>query len=123
MSDIVDLDVIRPKPKYIKLGEKKIDVSFIPCGITFDIDQLMQELATITISEVQKGKEEARKAFNLTVDMCVLFCSIKYPELDRKWFMNNVDAVQIQKFADTIKTTLQESYKIVEEYGETEGKN
>ena len=117
MNDIVDLDVIRPKAKLIKLGGKEIDVSFIPCGITFDIDQLMQELAKFQIDDVKEGKDIARRAFEITVELCVLFCSVKYPELNKKWFMDNADAVQIQRFAETIKDTLAKSYAAVEEYG------
>ena len=123
MSDTVDLDVIRPKPKFIKLGEKKIDVSFIPCGITFDIDQLMQKLSGLDIEEIQKGGAEAKKAFEMSVELCVIFCQHKYSEMDNEWFLNNVDAMQVQQFAEVIKDTLAKSYDAVSKYGEASPKN
>ena len=35
---IVDLDILKPPKKIIKLGGVQIDVSFVPCGITWEID-------------------------------------------------------------------------------------
>jgi hypothetical protein len=72
---------------------------------------------------VKQGKDATRKAFELTLDLCALFCSVKHPELNKEWFKNNSDPTQIQLFADTIKDTLQRSYNIVEKYGEADGKN
>ena len=89
---IEDLDVLRLEPKFIKLAGKDVDVSFIPCGITFEIDAIMQKLAVISESDLLKGGEETRRALGLSIDLCATFCSIKYPEMDRDWFSQNVDA-------------------------------
>lgn len=123
MSDIVDLDVLRPKAKYVKLGGTKIDVSFVPVGITFDIDRLMNQLAAIDMKDVEKGGEASQKAFDIAVDICVAFCSHNHPELNREWFVSNVDATQVKTFADTIQDTLKKTYSAVADYGEGEGKN
>ena len=41
MSNVIDLDILRPEQKLVKLGGHEIDLSFIPCGITFEIDQIV----------------------------------------------------------------------------------
>ena len=111
---VEDLDVLRPEKRIIRLGGKDIDVSFIPCGITFEIDRIMQELRTINQSKILENGEDTRRAFELSVEMCVAFCSHKYPELDYDWFMENVDANQIKVFSSTIQDALIRAYSGVQ---------
>ena len=62
--EILDLDLLRPDPKVIKLGGKEIDVSFIPCGITFDVDRITREISELGIEAIKKGGEHERKAWD-----------------------------------------------------------
>jgi len=117
MSKVLDLDILRPAPSLVKLGGKTHDVSFIPCGITFDIDQIVRELSTIKEADVGEKDDETKKAFDLTVRLCVAFVQYKYPEMDKDWFLSNVSPNQIQAFAEAIKTALIKSYEGLEEYG------
>jgi hypothetical protein len=117
MSKVLDLDILRPAPAMVKLGGKTHDVSYIPCGITFDIDQIVRELSTIKESEVGVSDEETKKAFDLTIRLCVAFVQYKYPEMDDKWFLDNVSPNQVRAFADAIKTALIKSYEGLDEYG------
>ena len=41
---VLDLDVLRPESNYVKIGGINVDVSFVPSAITWDIDQIIQEL-------------------------------------------------------------------------------
>ena len=118
--EVIDLDILRPEPKIIKLGGHEIDVSFVPCALTFEVDRLSRELVGLDLKEVQKGGKEAEKAFGLSIDMCAVFCSAKYPDMTREWFMQNTDPVQINRLADTIKETLQRSYAGAEAYGKNQ---
>lgn len=110
-SAVLDLDVLRPPRRVVKLGGKEIDVSFIPVGITFDIDEINQEIAKLDIEKLQAGGEEVRKAFDLSVKLCVAFCQWKYPELDEVWFRQNVDAQQMRRLAEEIRDALTRAYK------------
>lgn len=107
---IEDLDVLRPEARIVRIGGKDIDVSYVPCGITFEIDSITQELSKIDIEEVRKNGPDARKAFDLAIDLCAAFCSHRHPEMDRAWFLDNVDALQVQAFAAAIKEALMLSY-------------
>ena len=109
---VIDLDILRPEAKMIHIGGKDIDVSFIPCGITFDVDTIIRELQNIDQNKLLENGEETRRAFDLSIDLCVAFCSYKYPELNREWFMNNVDAKQIREFSSAIKDALVRAYDI-----------
>jgi len=127
--EVVDLDVLRLAPKLIRLGNKEIDVSFIPCGITFEIDKIIAELNKYTLDELQGNVEKEllleldertsiqkerslkiKSAFDLSIELCAMFCSHKYPEMDVEWFKNNTDAIQIQAFASAIRAALTHSY-------------
>ena len=108
--EIIDLDVLRPAKKVVKIGGHEIDVSFIPCGITFDIDAIMQDIMRLDHAAVQAGGEEAKKAFNLSVKLCVAFCSWKHPVLHDKWFRDNVSPQQLGAMSSAIQDALMQAY-------------
>lgn len=110
MMKVEDLDVLRPEARMIRIGGKDIDVSFIPCGITFEVDSIVRELQTIGMDKLMQNGEDTRKAFELSVRMCSVFCSRKNPEMDEAWFMENADANQIRVFSGAIKDALVKAY-------------
>jgi len=115
-DNVLDLDVLNPKPRIVKIGGMEIDVSFVPVGITFDVDEIVQEMATFSVEELEKTGDQARRALELSVRLCSLFCSVKYPALDEAWFQGNASPGQIMSFSEVIKDTLTSSYQGVEEY-------
>ena len=110
MAKVIDLDVLKPESRFIKLCEKQIDVSFIPCAITFEVDQIMSELGTISQESILKNGDDTKRAFDLSVKLCSVFCEHKYPELDEEWFKNNCDATQIKVFVECIQEALNKAY-------------
>ena len=114
--DILDLDVLRPTPKLVKLAGHEIDVSFVPCGITFELNDLMTQATGLDMKEVEKGGAQAKEGFDLALQMCALFCSIEHPELDTQWFRAHTSPVQICALAEVIKDTLMSSLEGVEGY-------
>lgn len=117
MTEVTDLDILRPTKAIVKIGGKEIDVSFVPCGITFDLDKITEELRGIPEKKIKEGGAECKKAFTLAIKMCSLFCAHSYPDMDENWFLHNVDAMQVNAFANVIKDALMSSYKGVAEYG------
>lgn len=132
---VQDLDILRPESKFITIGGKKIDVSFVPCGITFDIDMIMDELTQLdtektlgskdeikkangNIEAIKKIKEESlneiKKGLDLSIKLCSTFCAYKYPELDEQWFRENIDANQIKAFTSAISEALRNAYLGIE---------
>ena len=116
---IEDLDVLRPEKRIIKLGGKDIDVSFIPCGINFDVDAIVRELGTMTKDIIKDNGDGTKRAFDLSIKLCSLFVENKYPEMDEEWFRSNVDGVQIKHFVEAIQDALKKAYLGIE----TEAKN
>lgn len=117
MASVIDLDILRPQQRVIHLGGKDFDVSFIPCGITFEIDDIVQELAKIPQKKIAAGGAECKKAFDLAVKLCSVFVKHNNPDMDEVWFRKNVDVIQINLFAQEIQSALQDSYKGVSDYG------
>jgi hypothetical protein len=116
---VENLDVLRPEPRFVQLNGNQIDVSFIPCGITFEIDQIVQELIKIKADDLENKPESMKRAFELAIELCAAFCSRKYPEMDKQWFLDNVDPAQLKSFSESIQEALFKSYTGIE----TSGKN
>ena len=114
--EVLDLDLLRPEPKVIKLGGKEIDVSFIPCGITFDVDRITREISELGIEAIKKGGEATQKAFTLSMELCAIFCQTKHPEMDEQWFQNNTNPQQVNALVTAIKETLFKGYEQVQGY-------
>jgi hypothetical protein len=119
MAKVLDLDVLRPQSKIIKLAGNEIDVSFIPCAITWDIDKIIVELASIGQEKLLANGPETKRAFELSVQLCVVFCEHSFPEMDYEWFMKNTDANIIKEFSESIKDALTRAYSGIR----TDGKN
>jgi hypothetical protein len=116
MSKVNDLDILRPEPKILKINGKEIDVSFIPCGITFDIDDVIQEMSKINVHKLLKDRKEAKRAFDLGVKLCSIFCSHRYKEMDEQWFRDNATSQQIDAFALEIQSALMKTYEDVNKH-------
>ena len=110
MMQVEDLDILRPTARILRLGGKDIDVSFIPCGITFEVDKLVRDLQTINAEKIQENGDDTKHALNISIDLCVAFCSHKYPEMDRAWFASNVDVQQVKQFVEAIQEALIRAY-------------
>lgn len=110
MSNVIDLDILRPETRLVKIGGKEVDVSFIPCGITFDLDAIVQQLVKLDGKKVQSDPKEMRRAFDLGIKLCSVFCQHKYPDMDEKWFLDNATSMQINAFTNAIQKALMESY-------------
>ena len=115
-DNVLDLDVLNPKPRIVKIGGMEIDVSFMPVGITFDVDEIVQEMGTFTVEELEQTGDQARRALELSVKLCSLFCSVKFPTMNEAWFQANASTGQIMAFSEVVKDTLTSSYQGVEEY-------
>ena len=116
-DNIMDLDVLRPKDDFIQLNGKRIDVSFVPCAITFDLDEKVNALSKFDTAELNEGKASTKAAFQVQIELCSVFCSHKYPEMTPEWFSENTDAGQVLALAMKIRDALDRSYHGVETYG------
>jgi hypothetical protein len=111
MSNVIDLDILRPSKQLVKIGGREIDISFIPCGITFDLDRIVRELVNLDTEKLKTDEKEMRHAFDLGIQLCAVFCSHKYPEMNEEWFLANANADQINAFTQAIQKALMESYE------------
>ena len=110
--DVLDLDILRPKKRIVKIGGKEIDAGFIPLAITWDVDKLVQELSSF---DEEKLRTESRRALELSCEFCSVFCH-EHPDMTPDWFMENTSALQINAFVSVIKDTLTEAYNGIEAY-------
>lgn len=117
MEEIIDLDILRPKIKKVKLAGKILDISYIPCGVTFEIDGIIREMGTLDVSKLDRDTKETKRGFDLTLKLCSTYASIQYPEMTEEWFRKNCSAEQLNVLVTSIRNALTESYKGVEQYG------
>jgi hypothetical protein len=111
---VLDLDTLRPESNYVKIGGINVDVSFVPSAITWDIDQIVQELFKFSKDELLTDKEKTRQAMDLSIKLCSVFCEHKYPELNEAFFNNEVDANIIKLFVESITGALFKAYRGIE---------
>jgi len=112
MAKVLDLDVLRPEKNTVKLGGKDIDVSFLPLGLTFDIDDIVSECAKLDQEKLSASDTaEVKKAFALSVKLCVVFCEHQHPDMDQSWFDKNTTAAQIKGLGDRIRDALTRAYE------------
>jgi len=117
MDDIIDLDVLRPKQRVIKIGGKTIDVSYVPCAITFEVDIAVGKISAYDVEKLKENGEETKNAFKDILQLCVLYCKHKYPEMNEQWFLDNTTASQVEIFAHEIQEALKVSYNGIGTYG------
>jgi hypothetical protein len=120
MSDILDLDVLRPPEKLIKIGGKTVNVGFIPTGITWDIESIQQKAAKLDQKKLAAGGEETKKGLDLTIELCSAFCKVKHPDMTPDWFRDNTDVKQIRLLADEINKTLAKALEDIGQYSKNE---
>ena len=111
MAEVRDLDVLRPEQHPVKLNGVEIDVSFIPTGLTFDIDKVVLEMAQLDQKKIGKDDAETKKAFNLGVKLCAVFCSWKHPDMTEEWFNENTTARQVRDLGEEIREALSRAYE------------
>jgi hypothetical protein len=115
-ENVLDLDILKPDPRIVKLRGVEIDISFIPVGITFEVDEIVKQMVGLDQEALTEGRGDVKGAIDMAIRLCSMFCTVKNPELSEEWFREYVTAGQLMSLAEAIKDTLQESYKGVEEY-------
>lgn len=117
---IHDLDILRPKPEYIRLGGKNIDISFIPSGVAMDIMTLQSELKELTdspekIERVRAGGDEARRSFEIAAELCAAITASQYEEMTKDWLLKHTDVIQIRALMDHVTKAVFKSLESAEE--------
>lgn len=116
MSEILDLDVLMPPKRMVKLNGKQINIGWIPAGAVWKIDQIKTQAAKLNLKKVEDGGAETEKAVELAFEMCAAFCEPQYPDMDIKWFKANVPVETVQKLAEEINKTLGVEMEKIKEY-------
>jgi len=115
-----DLDILRPKPEYVRLGGKDIDISFIPSGVAMDIMALQSELKELTdspekLDRVRSGGDEAKRSFEIAAELCAAITASQYPEMDKAWLLKHTDVIQVRALMDHITKAVFKSLESAEE--------
>lgn len=124
MASVKNLDLLKPEAHSVELMGKVIDLSFMPCGIVFDINDVVKELTEISQgkeTELLKGGDIARKSFELTVKLCALVTEPQCPELTSEYLQKHLSIRQMEALAGEITNLLSRELEAVG--GDAEGKN
>ena len=115
-SIIADLDTLRPKSEYVKLGGNDIDISFVPSGVAIDLLGLKKELDDLAV-EKDKNPVSEKKAFELVADMCAMITEAQYPDMTKKWLMKNTTINQLYALMMHVYRGVNESLGVDDEEG------
>lgn len=112
MANVVDLDVLRPEVDVVRLGGNDIDCTIMPLALTFDINEIITKSAALDTKKLSDNDvKEGKKAFELTIEMCSVFCEHQYPEMDQEYFANKVTMAEINILGEHIRSALVRSYE------------
>lgn len=114
--EVLNLDVLRPDPKTVKIDGENVDVSFIPVGITFEVEDYFRKIQSLKLADIQNHPDDARRLYELTCELCGAFCAVQVPRLDAKWFAANLSADQVRAFVDVLRDALISSLKGVQRH-------
>jgi len=117
---IHDLDILRPKPEYVILGGKQIDISFIPSGIALDIMGLQAELQDLTdtpdkLKKVKSGGDAAKRSFEIAAELCAAITRSQHEEMDQDWLMKHTDVLQIKALMEHVSRAVFKSLESAED--------
>lgn len=117
---IHDLDVLRPKPEFVRLGGMDVDVSFIPSGVAMDAMAMQQELVQLTgtpgkLKKIEEGGSEARRSFELAAELCSAITKAQHPEMDKDWLLVHTDVRQLRALMEHITKAVFHSLEGVED--------
>jgi len=104
-AKIHDLDVLRPPKEFVRLGGNDIDISFIPSGVAIDVMSMQDELAAI------EGETEAvsKARFELVAELCAKITENQFPEMTKKWLLQNTDVLQLKRLIELISEGITKS--------------
>ena len=111
MARVVDLDVLRPEQVIVKLGGHDIDVTIMPLALTFDVGDIFTKTAALDQKKLGANEpKEVQKAFDLQIDLCVLFCEHQYPDMNREYFYTTVTVTEVNALVAEIQAALTRAY-------------
>lgn len=91
-ENIIDLDVINPEPKYVKIKGKKIDVSFVPFGCLLDIIEKIDKY------DINSGETPpTRIMLEAFSDVINKLLKAGDESITDEWISQNLDGAQILK--------------------------
>jgi len=117
---IHDLDILRPKPEYVRLGGKEIDISFIPSGIALEIMGLQAELQEIAgtpdkLAAIKAGGDAATRSFEIAAELCAAITKSQHEEMDKDWLLRHTDVQQIKALMDHVTKAVFRSLETAED--------
>lgn len=117
---IHDLDVLRPRPEYVRLGGKDIDISFVPSGVALDIMGLQTELQELTdtpekLAAVKAGGGAAKRSFEIAAELCAAITSAQHEDMTKEWLLRNTDVLQIKALMEHVTRAVFKSLENAED--------
>lgn len=110
--DVLDLDALVPEKQIVKLGGFEVDVTIVPLGITFKINDVIRKFGSVDQAAINANDEGAvNSGIDLSIDLCVAFCERQHPEMTREWFLDNCDIGRVNALAMKIREALERSYE------------
>ena len=107
---VLNLDLLRPEGRIVMIAGKEVDLSFIPCGIVFDVNDAVMQLDEIVreVGQVKMlaGGKEAGRAFDVMIKLCAIVTECQHPELTEEFLRRNLSVKQLELLAEEIKDLL-----------------
>jgi hypothetical protein len=122
--ELIDLDVIKPKPRQVKIQGKIIDISLIPFDVTLEMAEhfdtfvkLGKSLKGVSMNKLKAGEidtdingKSIKDALSLLHRCTVRILTNADPEITEEWVQKNVSSEQMMLLIQKMLEPLMEQW-------------
>lgn len=117
-SIVYDFDVVKPKSCNVKIDGFTYDLSYIPVGITFDIEAIIKGMRELDAPKLVGGDNvEIKKGLNLSIKLVFVLLNYWNPEITETYITNKFTPGMIETLVHIIKQSLTTSMEGIKLYG------
>jgi predicted trehalose synthase len=95
MGYVLDLDVIKPEERKLKLGGKEFDITIIPMNLAVEFLEMREEIIGMVTENSMN-----RVTYEKVMDLFSRILQISHSDIDKTWLMNKMSMQRLKPFLD-----------------------
>jgi len=117
-SIVYDFDIVKPKSCNVKIDGFLYDLSYIPVGITFDIEAVIKGMRDLDAPKLLDADNiEIKKGLNLSIKLVFTLLNYWNPEITEEYIIKKFTPGMIETLVHIIKQSLSTSMEGIKQYG------
>lgn len=97
MSQVINLNIVKPEPLTIEIEDKTLNLTMIPFGISFRLYDLIP-----IMSRAEKGENLTREDADILYDLLTEVFQISDNTITKDWVYHNISLARFQQIMPAI---------------------